>query len=281
MSTTLQITFHCLCFFVTDEQTRRVHVLMPPTCDCGRNRSWRWWERGTPPGTHRVRGIDQHVVRVVFPKEGGRLNADGEFAKTPEEGKSDYLEMEGWSLVLPGTGSGAVTNTFPDEVPDLSLITKRRIDRALLTDQRDPRIISRITLDGGEFQSQMGVARWKLAGKEIKMAQEVTWIVRDLPDGPFSWSRIRLTLPGELRTAADTEQLPVLEPKNNRLLIQVYHVMERDFPVFLDRKPDVTAQHFGAFYGLFDRPRRRPIPKFIRKEQTGTVGCLGARGTVE
>jgi hypothetical protein len=270
MSTTLEITFHCMNMFVEDEVEKRVHVLMPPTCACTHE----------PIGDHMVEGVDQHIVRVVFPRIGGRLNAARDaFVERPEDGKTDYVELEGWSLVLPGRGGEADLGDFPDEVADLTKVTGLRIGRALLGPNRNPRVAARVTLDGGRFLKQKGVATWKFDGREIELAQEVTWIVEGLPDGPFSWSRTRLKPAGERPTESDTERLPDLYPNaQGRIKILVFHGMERDFPKLQEREPHVTAQHFSAFYGIFENPPQRPIPSYLRKEVEGGIGCLNSRG---
>src|SRR5687768_11526008 len=108
MSTTLEITFRCMCLFVTDNEEQRVHVLMPSTDACGHGDHAAHGEHGEHAGEGEsgAAPIDPHVVRLVFPMAGGRLNADADaFVERPDvDGRVDFREMEGWSLVLPGTG---------------------------------------------------------------------------------------------------------------------------------------------------------------------------------
>lgn len=265
MSTTLEITFRCMCLFAQDEETGQTHVLMPSTDAC---------LDGHGEG-HAA--IEKHVVQLVFPFKGGPLSADGDtFVADPAtEGEADHRDMEGWSLTLPGVEGG--TPPARDENPDIILaplgpVTRGKVDRTLFNGGRDRRLASRVTLNAGGISGKHSVARWDFNGeKKVKLAQEVTWRIENLPDGPLQLTRLRLGAPDE------RDDLPPLQPVDGVIRLRVLHVSETDFPTPQERDPNVTRVHFAAFYCLFDQVRTRELPAFVDRYQTGTAGCLGAR----
>lgn len=287
MSTTLEITFRCLCFFVPDENTNRVHVLMPATTNgcCGTKEPADGEGRrtdGRTEGAHATH-VDPHVARVVFPLAGGRLNSagDAKVRDRQKNGKMDFLEMEGWSLVLPGTGAGASTR-LDEKIVDLSEVTGLTVSRDLFSGAHHPRLASLITLDGGGIKEALAGANWDFDGKTgIPIAQQVTWKVEGLPDGPLAWSRRRLKPAGEAPAEGDDEELPPLQPnKRGQIKLRVHHVMERDFPrAKVLRTPDVSAAHFVAHYGIFGDVDDKPLPVFRdNREETNTIDCLATSG---
>lgn len=270
MSTTLEVTFRCMCLFATDEETGHTHVLMPSTATCGHG------GHGEHTGGN---GVEKHVVQLVFPFKGGPLNADGDtFVTNPAvDGEADHRDMEGWSLVLPGVEGG--TSPEQDENPDIILadvgaVVGGRVDPALLNGGHDPRLASRVTLTAGGISGKGSVALWDFNGlEEAKLAQEVTWRIENLPDGPLQLTRARLGAPDE------KEDLPPLQPVDGMIRLRVLHVTDTDFPMPQERDPDVTSRHFDAFYCLFNGVRTTERPTFVRRhQQVGTAGCLGGKG---
>ena len=271
MSTTLEVTFRCMCLFARDEQTGQTHVLMPSTATCG--------HAGHGEGSGAV--IEKHVVQLVFPFQGGPLNGDGDaFVTNPEtEGEADHRDMEGWSLVLPSVPGGTPPARDANEeilLPDLSSVTQATIDRDLLNGARDSRLASRVTLEAGGISGKDAVAVWDFAGQEkVRLAQEVTWRIENLPDGPLQLTRTRLGAPDE------RDELPPLHPDAEGVIrLKVLHVMETDFPMPQERDPKVTSRHFEAFYSLFGQVRAKELPTFVTRDMVGTVGCLGSQATV-
>lgn len=261
--TKLIIQFRCLCFFVRDEVNAHMHVVMPATCGCAGSA-----------------GIDQHEVVLVFRQKGGRLNAAGNFLKPGQQGKADFRRMEDWSLVL-GEDGGKADLTLPPSVVDLGPVTGDTIASSMVLGPRDPRISSRITLKGGMATATKDPGFWDFANmKDIPMAQDVTWVM-DLPPGPLTLNRLPFTVGGHAKPEVEGP-IPVLHPNaSGEIRLEVHHVMLGDFGRPLkERDPNVTAQHFGAFYNLYDAPESRPLPKFTRSKDTGVVGCIPGGGTM-
>lgn len=262
--TKLIIKFRCLCFFVRDEVNQHMHVLMPATCGCAGGA-----------------GIDQHEVVLVFRQKGGRLNSSGNFLKPGQEGRHDFRRMEDWSLVL-GEDGGKADLTLPPSVVDLGTVTGGTIASGMVLGPRDPRISSRITLKGGSANPKtMDPGFWDFAGLEhIPLAQDVTWTM-DIPAGPLTLNRVPFTVGGHTKPEVEGP-IPVLHPNDRgEIKLEVHHVMLGDFGRPLKvRDPDVTAQHFGAFYTLYDNPASRPLPKFNESNDTGVVGCIPTGGTM-
>ncbi|HEX8831437.1 MAG TPA: hypothetical protein VF705_09745, partial [Longimicrobium sp.] len=249
---TLEIAFRCMCCFVPDERTGRMHVLMPDT-------------RGHEHAGHGGRSeVDPHAVNIVYPKEGGSLL----------EGTAEVLAMEDWTLEI-DADAGAANLKLPTELVDLCPVGGT-ISRSLLGDKRDPRVISRITLGRGSATHQVSGAYWQFNGEKRKMAQEIIWTIPDIAGDRLTWSRTRLTSRGT-PGAEDIEALPDLFPADDGVLrLEVHHVLASDFPrADPDRKPEVSAAHFAAYYNLCENPSRRELPRFIERiPETPSLTCI-------
>lgn len=264
MSTTLEVRFRCMCLFVTDEETGHTHVLMPSTAACG----------------HGAQGVvAKHVVKLVYPLKGGTLNAEGE--KRVPSGQKQDDDLEGWSLMLPGIAGGDPPRVVRNKsviLPDLSDVTKIKIARTLFNGTNDPRLAARVTLTAGGIADKRAVADWTFIddGKEIRLAQEVVWRVENLPDKPLRLRKVRLGA-GDDPAPGDVQHYPAIHADPNGVIrLRVVHTMPDDFPMPKNRDGHEAAKHFAAFYSLFDHRGETPLPKFIRKDQVGTAGCLGA-----
>jgi hypothetical protein len=256
----LVIQFRCLCFFVADEATGQMHVVAPATCGC---------ENG---------GVEKHSAFLVFPKDGGKLNAAGNFKADGEPGKADYVPMEGWAMTL-GNGTSTVF-ALPSSTIDLDTVVGKGVNPALVRGPRDKRITSRITLQGGQPTGTMTPGIWSFQGAEIPLARDVTWTIDGFPDGPLSVRRSRFAV-GQQPNPAGDEEVVLLKPnKRNEFRLDFHHSREGDFGrplVTLD--PDSAAQHFAAYYTLYDNPPAvQPIPTFVTSPDVGVVGCLDGGG---
>ncbi|MFL5382408.1 MAG: hypothetical protein ACJ8GN_07865 [Longimicrobiaceae bacterium] len=263
MSRKLVIKFRCLCFFVYDPEKGQMHVVAPATCGC---------ENG---GGGSV--IDRHGAFLVFPKAGGRLNATGNFKQDDEEGKVDFVEMEGWAMTL---GNGTAALDFQSLV-DLNDVTGGAVHPALVRGPRDRRISSRITLQGGRMTTTLTPGTWNFDGEEVKMARDVTWTIDDIPGDTLVVRRSRFVV-GEQPNPEGDEEVVELQPnQRDEFRLEFHHSMVGDFGRPLEtRDPDRAAGHFAAYYTLYDQPAKKPIPKFVTSPDIGVLGCLDAKGTV-
>lgn len=250
---TLEITFRCMCCFVPDERTGRMHVLMPDT-------------RGHEHAGHGGRSeVDPHVVRIIYPKQGGSLLG----------GTAEALAMEEWAMELAAEGGGRANLSLPFALADLCPIAGP-VSPALLGDRRDPRVISRITLHAGGVTKHVSGAIWSFNGQSREMAQEIIWTIPDLEGDRLTWRRTRLKTEGP-PTAADEEVLPEIFPAADGIIrLEVHHVTASDFPrASPDRMPNVSSAHFAAYYNLFDEPRSRPRPEFVEEiKESPTITCI-------
>jgi hypothetical protein len=256
----LVIKFRCLCFFVADEATGRMHVVTPATCGC------------------EDADVEKHAAFLVFRKEGGRLNAAGNFKQDSEEGKVDYVEMEGWSLTL---GNGTPTDfDLLSSTVDLNTVTGDVVHPALVRGPRDRRISSRITLEGGRMTGTVDPGIWNFGGQgNIRMARDVSWTIDGFPDGPLSVRRSRFAVGQQPNPQGDEEVVQLHPNHRGELRLEFHHSRDGDFGRPLETlDPNAAAHHFKAYYTLYDRPAQMPIPEFVTSPDIGVVGCLDGRG---
>jgi len=260
MAKKLKIRFRCLCFFVRDEATGQMHVVTPATCGCDG-------------------GVVKHAAFLAFPREGGRLNAAGNFRAENEPGKADFVPMEGFSIVLPGNGAPAALDLPPSTV-DLNGLAGDVVNPALVRGPRDKRITSRITLPSGGITSTVTPGRWEFNGsKKLGLARDVVWTVDGLPDKPLVIRRSAFAVGQEPGPEEDVVEIKANSKGEFRL--DFHHGMEGDFGRELNTvDPNSASEHFVAFYDLYDQPAARPLPRFVSAADIGVVGCVGAAGTV-
>jgi hypothetical protein len=260
MAKKLKIRFRCLCFFVRDEKTGQMHVVTPATCGC-------------------EGGVVKHAAFLAFPKEGGRLNDAGLFKEKGEPGKADFVPMDGFSMVLPGNGTPAVLDLRPSTV-DLNGLAKDAVNPALARGPRDPRITSRITLPSGKMSSTVTPGDWDFNGKKkLGLARDVVWTIDGLPDEPLVIRRSAFAVGEE--PGPEEEVVEIKPNSKGEFRLEFHHAMEGDFGRDVKTvDPNEASRHFVAFYGLYDQPVGRPLPKFVSAVDVGVVGCLGAVGTV-
>jgi hypothetical protein len=266
MSKKLIIKFRCLCFFVRDEETRQMHVVTPATCGC-----------------EAEGGVEKHAAFLVFPKQGGRLNAAGNEKEPGEEGKVDYVEMEDWALFMPRTRQPAVLDV-PASAVDLNAVTEDVLAPALVRGPRDARITSRITLPSGRLADPVAPGTWDFAGNRIAMARDVSWIVDDLdvPDGePLVLRRSSFAVGQDPNPEGDDDPIGIPANSRGEFRIEFHHSMKGDFGRQLEtRDPNRAAGHVKAYYTLYPRPAKQPIPQFVTSPDIGVVGCILMTGAV-
>jgi len=262
----LEIRFRCLCFFVPEPATKRMHVLMPDTsahaCET----------MGSPPGC-----IDQHVVRILYPRAFGfTLDDKYQSVQDPSRVRFEELKMEEWSLVL-GKGSGGAQLDLPQELVNITP-NAGTVDPALLGSRRHPKVISRITLEGGQLVARRSGATWLFDGEEVDIIQELTWLIPNIEGDFLSWSRSRLKPAGEPPDPSDIQPLPDLLPTKGVIRLEVHHVMEADFPIPRPGDHKASSAHFAAYYNLFDYPHNTDRPLFLKEHETKPLTCMSSSG---
>ncbi len=251
---TLQIEFNCLCMFVPDERDpshRVVHVLMPDTTKHFRGEHGA--EQHAGHGGPRAQGEDlgcgdvpePHVVRLYH-----SALAD------PNQG----IPMEGWTLVLGGASNsaetGSLAHTSPGMVVDLTYVTSdaqgsngRKVPR-LLVDGKHEKVISRVSLYGGQAVEAPEQIEWKIkkVGK-FKMAYQVVWQIDDVSE-TLEWLSVNTGDP----PLKSLKGLPVeqLEGGKEGYLLKIFHTLPCALPP-CDQgdgtmKPAIVKEHFRHFY---------------------------------
>jgi hypothetical protein len=232
--------------------------------------------------------VDRHVVRLQY----------------PPFGDEDFIKLEGWMLEF-GEGAGTAHLDLPARtvisheseivqaaVADLSPVTDRGIDPALVKPNPGSTVISRVTLHAGSATHVVPEALWELDDKRVELASELTWIIPNVPGESLVLRPQRLDV---AREPEETGVIPELVPNSHGVIeLRVFHVLEKDFPPPLrGLDPHVAAQHFSIYYdfypGLPAEKKKLPIyrepQKFI--PQTGgpsnpplsfSVGCNKAQG---
>jgi hypothetical protein len=273
MSFTLEVSFKCLCFFAPEERDgqKRMHVLMPDTKGHQHPHGHNGHGHPAEPagnGAANGEGMDEHAVRVVFPRLGGRLKLDGPGKLVPVpaggDGIADFEPMEGWRLEF-GDGGGA-TLDLPEE---LVILGKTRDE--LLTETGHADLASRVLLTSGEVTDVVAPAIWKYKGVERPFAQEVVWSI-DMPGDQLEWSLIPMN---------GGEPMPMhpLQQVDGLVSIAVQHVTATEFPTPSDdRHPDLNGPHFEAFNHLVVPPATGH-PVFVRKREGRTAYCASGGGS--
>lgn len=253
----LIIKFRCLCFFVRDEATGRMHVVTPGTCG----------------------HVEKHEAFLVFPKEGGQLNSAGNFKQPNQPGKLDFVQMDGWSAVFPETGRPAGLG-LTRGVISLNHAAGGSVLPEVVSGARPSRITSRLTLPSGSMSAPVIPGTWKFVGETVGLARDVFWTVDGLPNQPLVLRRSRFEVGKEPST--ETEEIATIQPNPlGEFRLQFHNTLPGDFGQPLkDRDPNVAAQHYAAYYRMYGEiPAAPHVPRFIRSNDVGVVGCVLSAGT--
>lgn len=284
---TLELEFNCLCLFVPDPNDEVVHVLMPGT-------------DGHPDDHddgHAEHG--KHVVRMLHRS----FKGDEKLRGRP---------LEGWALTLgpetpspsavrtlgpkvPSAGRTPPSKTAPasrtlvshgdrdseGELPDLSDITGRTVDPALLGLNPGSRVAARITLRTGRATRLAYESTWRIENdathitRDIRIAHQVTWRMEHV-DPTLIWSRLSGRSNGDY---APLESLNALEPEDDlSYRLRIFHVTEDALPPRGGiLKPAEMRQHYRAFYSLLgeNHPADGLLPRITEKHILD-VNCGGA-----
>jgi hypothetical protein len=252
----LIIKFRCLCFFVRDEATDRMHVVTPGTCG----------------------HVEKHEAFLVFPKESGRLNSLGHFRKPNQPGKFDFVEMDGWSMVFPETDRPARLG-LTRGIVSLNQAAGGAVLPEVVTGPRTGRITSRLTLPSGQMSDPEIPGTWTFLGETVGLARDVFWTVDGLPDQPLVLQRSTFEVGQE--PGRETEEITIQPNHSGEFRLQFHNTLPGDFGHPLkDRDPGEAAQHYAAYYRMYgDIPATPHLPRFVRSRDIGVVGCVLGGGT--
>jgi hypothetical protein len=251
----LIIKFRCLCFFVRDEATGKMHVVTPGTCG----------------------HVSKHESFLVFPKEGGRLNSLGHEKKPTQPGKFDFVQMDGWSMVFPETDRPASLR-LTSGIVSLNQAAGGPVLPEVVSGPRTDRITSRLTLPSGQMSDPEIPGNWKFVGETVGLARDVFWTADGIPDQPLVLSRSRFEVGQE---PGETEEITIEPNQLGEFRLQFHNTLPGDFGRPLpERDPDEAAQHYAAYYRMYgDIPAAPHLPEFVNRRQVGVVGCVLSAGT--
>jgi hypothetical protein len=226
----LKVHFTGLCLFVPDEigssGRGTMYVLMPPT------------------GTASTYGVHDHHVHLYLADASG---------SRPD--RASRVEMKGWGLEFGGAGGSSAMNVY--RIVGLRQHTQKPVPRRHLGPQTSGggafhKPAARVTLGSGSITYHDPGAQWILGGEEVCLPYFVTWTI-DVPQNQFKLELHDLIDPGTKRFVAD------LGPSDTEIWIA--HAMPNDMPGSSGpptQPPE--ADHFIAFYDLYDDPAHTPIP---------------------
>lgn len=215
-------------------------MLMPPT-----------GPHAHGPGGH----VEPHLARLIYDTAFERPGA------TRPDFHPRYVPLEDGTLDLAGlpTRSG-LDLTLPDEVVDLTPVVREKIKRERLHSDTSGRVLSRITAAAGSVSAHNQGARWHLAGaKPQHMSTVVQWTIRGIQGNELGWE-----LAGLNRHSG--RALPTLHPINGIIQVFVYHAPPEEIPPSQPARNvlelESPAEHFAAYYNLFDQPAATPLPRY-------------------
>lgn len=252
----LNVTFSGMCLLVHDRDSDRLQVLMPPT--------------GTVSGGHHGHGMDVHLPRLGY--YGDRLKPNG-----GERGGVQLIKLEDVLVEFPGIRSTDAFHFEPSpDVLNVNEITGRTVPKSLFGPLTGGRVLSRVTLDKGRERWHHPGARWDIGrGAPEQMAIATTWTVDEVQGDTLE---VNLTGLNGSRTA---QRLTLYPDTEGRLNLHVFHApadeirtdeLPRCWPgqepwrVAAMPSPDDTADHFAAFYTLYDP---LPVPRFVDRGAAG------------
>jgi hypothetical protein len=263
---TLQLEFNCLCLFVRDGATNVVHVLLPAT-----------------HAHHR------HAIRLVHPG----------FTDHPHR----HRPMEGWAWELgPSSGNGTADlpslATIPQgEIIDVTRVTSdasghngKKVKPAQVTGAHAT-VVSRVTLRAGSaIDSGARPYRWKVKGRDVRMAHQVLWEIDNVPDVQV-WRPLSNPVPKPIEKLSDLGTPGPLGNGKHGYRIRVFHTLPAYLPPNHNNgMPDsaMVTEHFRHFYDLLGhQPTPDQLPRktesaaaraITADEEVATYNCGAAQG---
>lgn len=249
--------------------------------------------------------IMSHVAEVAYFSDVTRDHC----ARTQTVGNDDdicYVNMNGWSLDLFGSGTGApriAPGALPEALPNLSVVTGRRIPRRHTGTETGRRLKARITLGAGSVTSECAMAFWSLQppgtqGRDsVAYPNVIRWTISGVPRERLRLVRTRLDRRrgDQARDTIDLRELagdtihlvihhvPVSEVERVNNAWRAANFLRMTAPAG-ESVPDVPtrADHFSAFYDYLD-PRRttvRILPWFVRDRNAACAWPIEPHGVV-
>lgn len=254
--------------FVPD-RGRQLHVLMPPT----------HVHHGHPGSDQESdeHTTEPHEAWLVWDK------AYEDPRSTDFAGELIGERLEGMALDLSHLAGGIDTELWP-EIVNVYPAVGEKLKRSRVSNRPRGRVLSRVTMSAGQIDWVDPGHQWLWISHPPRSA---AWVVKwtiPLAEPWLKWELKYLDVGGTMR-------LPTLAPPGNLLEIDVgvFHVPRRHVPGKDLSPPDLAeppldpyapAEHFEAFYNLFDAPVHRPVPMYSHKGEEGDQTTAAARSAL-
>jgi hypothetical protein len=243
MAFTLRITFSGLCLFVPEPfgggPRGRMHVLMPDMFE------------------YHYDPADRHVPVLAY--DTGYLVPGGQLV-----GVTALAKLTGHTFV-PMAGDEAELRLC-SQIVDLRAVTGRSVDPDHLADDRQRKLVSRVTLGAGRMTRVSPGVCWEWGPGEFRpIAHQAEWEIPDI-EGDY------LTLVSQPLGGGMQRHMGTLYPVNGALHLDVLHETLQALPLDplpLERQdlpmPGYSPKHFAAYYSLFGGPVPTRMPRYWGK----------------
>jgi hypothetical protein len=244
MSFDLEIEFVGLCMFVPALNGAALHVLMPSTC------------HGASPGVDcpgATPGVDEHVARLCF--DTAYLQK-----RSPEtSGITALVPVSRVELEIGGRAS--LTRALPKDVVPVDTAAKVFPD-ALTGEDRKMLLSARVNLTSGRYTTYERGACWTYPVDshldQRRLSNRLTWTVGREESDEDGLKLAFTPLFGG--TGRDLTLYPI----NGKIVAALYHTTRDELPPCpaspLKPRKDDPANHFLAYYTLFERTTADPAP---------------------
>lgn len=212
--------------------------------------------------------VEEHQVHLLLPSTSSPCfhhdlphNAALGYSTADDPGPADFTEISirNAALDLSGVGGSEFQKPELPEIADISRITQRRIDPALLSDDSPGCVRSRIRIASGRAIPVPAEGEWLIPGhgSPVALAHRLRWEIEGVRR-----EDLRLTLTG-LHGNAGPAILPDLSSTSPTVHLRVRHAPYNE--AHRDPMPAEMAGHFGSYYGLFPGTVDRLLPTFFRR----------------
>lgn len=239
MAFTLRLTFSGICLFVPEPvgggSRGRMHVLMPGMF-------------GHHDRAH------QHVPVIAY--DTGYLVPGGLLLGVPA-----LARLTGHTFV-PVAGEEAELRLC-NQIVNLRAVTGRSVDPDHLADDRQRKLVARVTLGAGRMTRVSPGVCWEWGPGEFRpMAHRAEWEIPNVPGDS-------LTLVSNPLGGGGTRHLGTLHPVNGAIHLDVLHDTLQDLPIEpipMDSQPapmlGESPKHFAAYYSLFGGAVPTRLPRY-------------------
>jgi hypothetical protein len=163
--------------------------------------------------------------------------------------------LDGWSLDLTGLMGNSGVVALPPGLADAGAAAGKPISRRLLGPDPGEIVTARVALPPATEMTRAPGGFWDLGRQmDVEMTHKVEWTLTGVQADSLNWGLLNL------RDFA-AEPLPELNPVDGRIVLEVHHLPDGDFPG--DPPCQSRGDHFGLYYQLFGVPADgRPFPLF-------------------